>query len=114
MVELNTIPTVLKDAWCRVRLDAIRSAAVSTISQLEELAQRERASAGVAVTDSALSASEAALRTCREELRAESGLSSSDTVPSLPKHSIDWSSSYDESLLRYRNVAVAALRKALG
>ncbi len=116
MSTLNLPTTFLQDAWCRVRLDVIQAAVADTITELEELAQREEADAVQVGSVLPLpSARSAALRACSQELLVESGLpTASEPACDAAQQDADWVFVYDDALLRYRQAAVTSLRKTLG
>jgi len=106
---------ILRLAWKRVRLDAIRAAATTAIEEVQELDRRDLVPAPDVSDTEMPSASTAALRACVRELREESGLQPvaiDAREPSLPDDPL-WSESYALHLARYRTAAGSALSRLL-
>ncbi len=112
MLDPNLPQTILRDAWCRVRLDAIRTAVDSTLTQLQALS-REEALEEQRDDDIYDTARLAALWACSDELREESGMQ--PDVNAAPSHPSDcaWTEHYEETLRRYRYAAGVSLRGSL-
>ncbi|MDH5673820.1 MAG: hypothetical protein OEZ06_16810 [Myxococcales bacterium] len=106
----------LRHAWRHTRLDAIRGATESVIRELQELNRQDiLPHPGREDTLLPVSASVAALLTCCEELREESGIESTKAVAHTPTthHDSVWVEAYASQLDRYRTVATRSLRRLL-
>ena len=112
MLDPNLPRTILRDAWCRVSLDAIRTAVDSTLTQLQALS-REDALAASGDSSAHDTARLAALCSCSDELREESGIQ--PEVKATAPHPTDdaWTEYYEDTLRRYRYAAGASLRGSL-
>lgn len=106
----------LRNAWRYIRLDTIRSATEAVIQELKELNRQDVLPLpGCEGTSPPASASVAALLTCCQELREESGLPSTTPTTRGPTTHRDsaWVEGYTAQLERYRIAATRSLRRQL-
>ncbi len=111
--------SILRLAWTRVRLDALRSVTGAAIEHLERLSPEEVLGRAPSRQESQfdIDPTRAALEDCCEELREESGMPLFIgrqervwlKVPSDPR----WKESYANALDRYRTLAGAQLLASL-
>jgi hypothetical protein len=113
---------LLREAWCAVRLNAIRDFVGDTIARLGEISPD--ALLGRAVPTSTSKSTDPvwrALQTCSAELRSEAGMPDADEElapgttaagEELSTHP-RWASIYHEALGKYRSEAGKALRRWL-
>jgi hypothetical protein len=112
--------TILRDAWCRVRLDQIRIVVQATIRELTEMDRQDldlEAPPSDAVADQVtLTATLAALEDCTLELREESGIVLDHVGTPCARYTEDpaWMEHYELAKLRYLHAASAALKLSLG
>jgi hypothetical protein len=115
---------LLQEAWCVVRLDAIRNFVGEMIERLREVPPQQLL--GHAVTDPRvhfeMNPVGQAWQACADELRAESGVPDPHQLRSAHMASVvrrlamepDWAAQYNEALDKYRSAAARDLTDWLG
>ncbi len=111
---------VLQEAWCVVRLDAIRSFVGEMLERLRQLPTQELLGHAVADTrrHSGANPVDDAWQACADELRTETGLPDPHELRSAHRASVvrrsamepDWAVLYREALEKYRCAAARDLR----
>ncbi|MGD8860646.1 MAG: hypothetical protein PVI30_11610 [Myxococcales bacterium] len=108
---------MLRDAWHRIRLDAIRAAAIDTIAELEDGTRADLlARYGCRrAPEPMFGAMAQALLVCCNEVRVEAGLPEVVAGVAVPVREADpdWKSVYVSELERYRMLAGRALMRRL-
>lgn len=114
---------LLREAWCVVRLNAIRDFVSGTIVKLGEISPDVLLGRKVPVTSASKWTDPVwrALQTCSAELRSEAGIADGDDTPVAYATAGDeaisaqasWASVYQEALDKYRSEAGRVLRRWL-